>query len=156
GKGDGVLSPEPDVQPVALAHHPAVAAQVAREGERGQIGTGGARALLGGAHLELDLARDDRGGLAFAGPRAEPPRHRAEVPPRADHDAGRELAVQHPAARLAAQVVHLLAEAQARAAAREQVVVELAAADPVAHDLAAIDARLAIPLARDGEAADRL
>jgi len=116
----------------------------------GQLRLHRAGARLGGVQPELHLLRRHDGLRPVAG--CEPPRHRAEVPPGAHHEGGLDLAVHHPAAAPALQAPERGLEPEAGAGALQQVVVELAAADAVAHRLAEARPRLPVPDAPHGEA----
>ena len=138
-----VLPADADVQHRALAHEPRVAAQVALEEELRHLARHAARARGCVVELELDLLRGDHAGRSLARRRRElrarPGRSGRRRRRRAR---ARRCAVREPAIALARQRAQRLAEAAAsRRSARSEEVVELAAADAVAHDLGIGDAR---------------
>ena len=151
-----ILPADADVEHRPFAHEPRVAAEVALEEQLGDLGRHGAGARLLGVELELDLLRGDH-GLGRALRARELARDRAEVTAGA-HQQRRAQSLpftSHEPA-IAAQLAQRLAEKQLRAAAREQCRVELAAEDPVAHDLGVGDARALASGQTHFEAADRL
>src|SRR5262249_25867858 len=79
----------------------------------------------------LDLLRGD--GLFLSGTRAQESRDRAEMSSRSDEEARLDPAVDDPAGQRPLEIVRSDAVEDARAGAAQQVVVELAAADAVAH-----------------------
>src|SRR5690606_34719032 len=123
---------EPDVQVVLLAEAPAVALQVRAEIKLGPVGLDLTQGLLAGTQGKLDLLGGYRRFIA-AELGAEVARDGAEVSARAHQHGGADGAVDHPLAAVPLQLRHGFPQTQPRPAAGEQVMVEFATADAVAH-----------------------
>src|SRR5262245_48975846 len=147
-------APEPHVQVAALAEHPAIALEIRREVELGDVGLDVERRLLARRHGKLELLRRDHGGRVAR--RRETPRHRAEVAAGADQQRRLEGAVYAPEPVPALERAQTCSRAQRRLGACEQVVVELAAPDPVADRAAERGAALGVADPPHAKALDRL
>ena len=126
----GVLAAEADVQVVPLAEAPAVAPQVGAEEELGRVAADRAGGAVQ-ARLDL-LGGDDRLRPRRA---VEEARHGTEVSAGSDHHRSLQAVVRHPLAAAPLEPGQGLADVEARAGALEQVAVELAPPDAVAHRL---------------------
>src|SRR5690606_36996715 len=131
------LPAQADVQIIALAEAPAIPFEVFAEIKLRPLAGDRAARRLFVAQFELDLLRTD-GPLFLAELCAEEARHRTEVAAGANDQRRGDLTVDQPAPTLAFPALALhgfprFAEPQAGAAALEQIVVEFAAPDAVAH-----------------------
>ena len=127
-----VLTAQADVQKTTLAETPAVPLQVGAEIELRALAERATVLGLLRRHPELQLLRGDDG---FGRPEvcAEVPRHRTEMTARADQHPRADAPVREPSVALPLERAQRLAQLEPRAAAAEQIVIELEAPDAVAH-----------------------
>src|SRR5690606_17841991 len=125
GKSFGIFATEPHVDVLPFAKAPAVSLQILAEVELRPVCLDSAGRGLLRTHPQLDLLRAHR-PLILAELGAELARHGAEMPAGADDERRDDAFVYDPAPTVAAHGLQRFSEREPRAAALEQVVIELA------------------------------
>ena len=123
-----------DVQEVSLPKAPGVAAQVVTEIELGNLGLDLTLCGFVGRHFEFDLLRQDDN--MFIQRFRNVSGHRAKMSAGAHDQRRADLVIDDPLILLATQGLERLSQLQPGARALQQVMIELAAPDAVAHDMA--------------------
>src|ERR1700693_3671487 len=149
-----IQAPQADIEKCVFSDAPSVALHVGAKVKLGNLGADRALGELAIRHLEFNFLRGNGDLAARVDTRRA--RYRTEMPAGADHEAGLELAVRDPLIAGAHQAGHGNALVDARAAALEQKIVKLAAADPITDGPAIIDFHFAAAEAADAKSVDLL
>lgn len=147
--------PVSDIEVGAFANAPPVAQSIGRKEQLGQLGIGCAG--ISGRRLgkfQLDLLCEDQ--RSFGPCRLQHARHRTELSSRTNENGRLDPIVDAPPVAHAFNPTHGRSEHQGRTGTFEQVVIELAATDGIAHDARKACRDPAIPERARDEAPDWL